>query len=148
VTGALKSIVVLLALLFGMAIAVVSVLPLNRVALGTRPHYAARAAAIHQAAILHLAAHILIFAAASAVAWFAADFAAKGVTGKMLAFVATLALGFTTEWLQHAIYRNPIESSDVWINTLASAAAFAVLALITRWRSARLSLRSPIQDEC
>jgi len=134
-TASLKrTLVLLLALLFGIAIVVLSIVPLNRIALGTRPRYAASASLVHHVAVVHAAVHILIFAAAACVAWFAADFAAKGRTGKVLAVMMTLVLGCTTEYLQHAVYRNPLELNDVFTNVFSSAVAFCALALIAKYR--------------
>jgi hypothetical protein len=129
-----RSFVLLVAALFGTAIAVLSVAPIDRVALGTRPGFCAPPIAVQHAAELHFMAHILIFGAAAGVAWFAAISTASGRLGKVIALSLTLLLGCTTEYLQHKIYRNPLERYDVLINTCSIAAMFALLALLSRQR--------------
>jgi hypothetical protein len=123
-----------LALLFGLAIAVLSVAPINRIAIGVRPRFGASAADIHHAALVHIWVHILIFAIAAGVAWLAACVAEGGVVGRLLAVTATMMLGFGTEYLEHAASGRAIELADVYVNLIASGVAFVALALVERYR--------------
>lgn len=132
-----RTIVLILALLLGIAIVVVSVIPLNRVALGTRSPYAASPSVAHHAALVHVIAHIVIFAIVACVGWFVADYVDNGLTSKMLAAVVAMLLGCTTEYLQHAVYHNAIELNDVFTNVISSGVAFVVLALVERLRLKR-----------
>lgn len=124
----------ILALLFGMGIVLLSVAPINRIAVGTRPGYAATSSAVHHAAVVHLSVHIFIFAVTACVAWFAACFAGSGVGAKLAAVGLTFVLGWGTEFLQHSMSGQPIELSDVYTNVSASGAAFLVLGLVWRFR--------------
>jgi hypothetical protein len=126
--------VLILALLFGLGIVVLSVAPINRIAVGTRPGYAAGAAAVHHAAVVHVSVHIFIFAVTAGVAWFAACFGASGMSPKLAGMGLTFLLGWGTEFLQHAMTGRPIELGDVITNVSASGATFLVLALVWRLR--------------
>jgi hypothetical protein len=121
-------------LLFGAALAILSVVPINRIAIGTRPQYAASAAAVHQAALFHVSVHVFIFALAACVAWLAACLAESGLAGKLLAVVTTLLLGCGTEYLEHAASGQRIELADVYVNLIASGVAFVALALVEGYR--------------
>ena len=106
-----------LAGLFGFGIALLSVVPVNRIALGTRPHYFASPGAVHHAAVLHAVVHVLIFGIAAVVAWFATEISPQNsVKTKTIAVLLTMLLAFGTEWLQHIIYHQPLEWSDVSTN--------------------------------
>jgi hypothetical protein len=48
--------------------------------------------------------------------------------------IGVFLLGLSLEYLQHLIYRNPMEWRDVRDDTLANLAAFALYQL-TRWRA-------------
>jgi len=135
-------VVLILALLFGLGIVILSVAPINRIAVGTRPSYAAGAAAVHHAAVVHVSVHIFIFAVTAGVAWFAACFAARGVGGKLAAVGLTFLLGWGTEFLQHSMSGRPIEMSDVFTNLSASGIMFLVLGLAWRLRRRFSSSRS------
>jgi len=137
-----RSVVLVLALLFGLGIVVLSVAPINRIAVGTRPSYAAGAAAVQHAAVVHVSVHILIFAVTAGVAWFAACFAASGIGGKLAAVSLTFLLGWGTEFLQHSISGQPIELNDVFTNVAASGATFLVLGLVWRFRRSFSSSRT------
>jgi hypothetical protein len=125
-----RSLIVLLALFFGLAIIIVSVAPINRIKMGTRAAHTAPPVAIQHAAQLHIVVHVLIFGLAACIAWFAADLAARGSTNKMLALVMTLLLGCTTEYLQHALYHNAIELDDVLTNIMTVAIVFGLLSVV------------------
>jgi hypothetical protein len=132
-----RAIVLILALLLGVAIVVVSVMPLNRVALGTRSPYAASPSVAHHAAFVHAIAHIVIFAIVACGAWFVADYVDKGLISRMLAAVFAMLLGCTTEYFQHAVYHHAIELNDVFTNVVSSGVAFMLLALVDRLRTKR-----------
>ncbi len=114
---------------------VLSVVPINRIAVGTRPAYAASAAAVHHAAVFHLGVHLFIFTAAACLAWLAACVSSNDLVGKLLAVVTTLLLGCGTEYLEHAVSGLPLELSDIYVNLFASSLTFVVLALIGRYRN-------------
>jgi len=126
--------VLVLALLFGLGIVILSVAPINRIAVGTRPGYAAPAAAVHHAAVVHVLVHVFIFAVTACVAWFSACFALSGMGGKLAAIGMTFVLGWGTEFLQHSISGLPVELNDVFTNVSASGTTFLVLALVWRLR--------------
>jgi hypothetical protein len=138
----LQHLVLVLALLFGLMAAIVSVIPIDRIALGTRPRHGANRVEILRADHLHAAAHIVLFDALSVAAWFAAGFAAKVMedagTIKLIAFALLLLLGWGTEYLQHLFYRNKLERNDVFINMLTSVSTFAIFALVDKLRARRL----------
>jgi hypothetical protein len=119
-----------LAVLFGMAFILLSVLPVNRIALGTRPPFGANAAQILHAQRLHALVHVALFGSLAAVAWCAA----KSHNGKLIAFVLVLLLGYGTEYMQHLVYRNALELNDISINFITGVAAFSIFALIDRFR--------------
>jgi hypothetical protein len=129
-----RSVVLVLAFLFGAALIVLSLAPINRIAVGTRPGYAASASAVHHAAVFHIAVHVFIFAAAACVAWLAAWVLSDDVVGKLLAVVTTLLFGCGTEYLEHAASRQPIELNDVFTNVAASGVMFVVLAGVESYR--------------
>ncbi len=129
-----RSLLVLMALLFGAMLVLVSILPINRIRIGTRAGYNATPQAIAHATELHIGLHILIFGFAAWAAWFVATSIANNSTAKMLALVMTLLLGCTTEYMQHAVYHNPIERWDVVTNLLTIVTVFSLLALIYRNR--------------
>ncbi len=128
----LRSLILLLALLFGLFVAFISVVPLNRVSLGTRPGYGATPAAVLHAAHLHTLAHLLVYGLVACVAWLASDLAEARVTGKLIALTLTLLLGWSTEYMQARLYHNPIEIMDIAANLLAGAFVFGLLAVLRR----------------
>jgi hypothetical protein len=140
----LRRLVVLLAMLIGLAVAIASVAPINRVTLGTRPAHGATAAEILRADQLHLAAHIALFSALGAVAWFASGALARSkeneYSARLICFLLVLLLGYGTEYLQHAAGSHPVELNDVVTNLGSSASVFALLALLYRFRKSRVKL--------
>jgi hypothetical protein len=133
----LRHLVLVLALLFGLTAAIVSVIPIDRIALGTRPRRGANRVEVLRAGRLHASAHIVLFSALSVAAWFAAGFAAKVrevAATKLIALMLLLLLGWGTEYLQHLFYRNKLERNDVFYNLLTSVSAFAILALVEQIR--------------
>ena len=119
-----------IAILFGIAFILMSVMPFNRIALGTRAPFGANPAQILHAERLHALAHVALFGSLAAVAWCAA----KSSNGKRIAFALVLLLGCATEYMQHLVYRNTLELNDIFINLVTGIAAFSLFALIERSR--------------
>jgi hypothetical protein len=130
-----RSLIVILALLFGLAIAVLSVVPINRYDVGTRARYAAPAEVVKQAARRHAVVHIVIFGVAGAVAWCVAEFAARSAIFKIIALLMALLLGWGTEYLQHTMYHNVLEITDIQVNLLSVLAGFMILTACARVRA-------------
>jgi len=147
VTAAPRRLILVLAVLFGLAAAVASIVPIDRIELGTRPRRGANAAEILRAYRVHTAAHIVLFGALAAAAWFAAK--AKdddAAPNKLIALVLLLLLGSGTECLQHLVYRTTLEFNDIFTNLLASLSTFGILALIDRSRKRRELIAYAMQD--
>ncbi len=126
--------ILLLAILFCLAVVILSVAPINRMALGTRAHQRATHADIVKADRIHVSVHLALFGALACVGWFAAQSIAKSprkaVLGKTVALTVVLFIGFFTELLQHLSFRNALEWNDVFTNSVATLCAFALCELI------------------
>jgi hypothetical protein len=118
------------ALFLGMAFILFSVMPFNRIALGTRAPFGANAAQILHAQRLHALTHVALFGVLAAVTWCAA----RSFNGKLIAFGLVLLLGYGTEYMQHLVYGNALEFDDIFINLVTGVAAFSIFALIDRSR--------------
>jgi hypothetical protein len=137
----LRRLVVRVCMLIGLVVAVASVAPIDRIALGTRARYNATQAERKRADRVHLAAHIGLFGALGAVAWFASAAIARSredeANARLTSLILVLLLGCATEYAQHVTGRLPLERDDVVINLVSSASVFALLALFYRWRRRR-----------
>ena len=129
-------------MLFGLAIAVMSVMPVNRIALGTRPHWFASAADVAHAARVHYAVHVAAFGALAVLAWLATKHAESQKnqrwTEKLIALSIIMLLGFATEYFQHRIYHFALELNDISVNISSALVVFVVLATIHGLRNRSL----------
>jgi hypothetical protein len=125
-----------IAILFGASLVVLSIVPVNRVALGTRPSPVSTPLAVQHAAYLHLLVHITVFAILTSVTWLALEDPIHRVTGLTI----ILLLGCGTEYLQHAVYDQPVELADVAVNLLTALLVFGLLEFslaVHRWHASR-----------
>lgn len=122
--------ILLLAILFGLAVLILSVSPLNRTAIGTRPHHRATHADVVKADRFHVFVHLTLFGALAATAWLAAGAMAKSHRSAVVAKVSALAIicfiGYATELLQHLNFHNPLEVNDVFTDVVGALVAVAL----------------------
>lgn len=146
----LRYLVLVLAVLLGFAAAVASIVPIDRIELGTRPRHGANAAEVLRADRIHVAAHIILFSGLAATVWFAAGFVSKAkedaATIRLIGLGLLLLLGCGTECLQHLVYRTSLEFNDIFTNVLSSLSAFGILALVARSRKPRELVGYPHRD--
>ena len=144
-TPLLRYSILVLTALFGVAILVMSVMPVSRTVLGTRPAPGYSASLVERAFVVHILVHILVYGLLACVAWFALDKTNSGAVNKMIALIAIMLLGCASEYLQHRLYDVPLELNDVFTNILSGAAVFGGLAWWARHR--KPATEPPLEGE-
>ena len=136
-----RVLIVFMAIFFGGALGVVSLVPMNRIELGTRADYFSTPAAKERANAMHVGVHIVGFGALAGVAWLAAECAAgllvPNVAAKLIAVALTVLLGWGTEYMQHIVYRNTLEWNDICTNLASSFVVLGLIALVSHFRKVR-----------
>jgi hypothetical protein len=102
-----------------------SLLPLDRVALGTRFAYNSAGIVASVVRRRHHLVHLVAFALPSLFL----TAVVRGSGRRVLVALSLAFCGFLIEWLQHVMYGNPLEIADVRDDVVASVGGY-VLALL------------------